>query len=299
MQFRAVSIAAMLALAAPVALAQDAGNGAGEIDPVVAIVNGELVRASEVVLLYESLGPQVTQIAFQTLYAQLLESTIERKLVTQRAVAEGLLADPDVAAKVAYWTERVLEETLVNRTIENALTDELVRAAYDRMIADATVAEEVRASHILLETQAEAYEVIARIEAGELFADLARELSIGPSAAQGGDLDYFRYEDVVPEFSDVAFSLGIGEYTTEPVESAFGWHVILLTDRRAIEPPTFDEMFGELRDEEGQRLVGEFYQNLMTDVDVQRFNFDGTPAGDDGPLLAPPPEQPVEPAPAP
>ncbi|MDA0654648.1 MAG: hypothetical protein O3C09_04550, partial [Proteobacteria bacterium] len=61
----------------------------------------------------------------------------------------------------------------------------------------------------------------------------------------------------------------------------------------------FDEMFGQLRDDEGQRLVGEFYENLMSDVNVQRFNFDGTPAGDAGPLLAPPPQQPVEPAPAP
>ena len=285
MKIRAVTVAAILAVAATATLAQDAGDAAEEIDAVVAIVNGELVRASEVMLLYESLGPQVSQIAFSTLYPQLLESTIERKVVTQRARAEGLLEDPEVAGKIAFWTERVLEETFINRSVEAALTEELIRAAYELVLADQTIVEEVRASHILLETQAEAYEAIVRIEAGEPFADLARELSIGPSGAEGGDLDFFRYEDVVQEFSDIAFSLAVGEYTTEPVETSFGWHIILATDRRSVEPPTFDEMFGELRLQEGERTVGELYQGLMTDVVVQRFNFDGSKAGDDGPIV--------------
>ena len=289
MKTRSVILAAAIAAVATATLAQEAGEEVPVVDPVVAIVNGEALFASEIVLLYQSLGPEVARVAFSTLYAQLLEGSIQRRLVAARGAEEGLLDDPAVASRIRFWTERVIEEALVNRWVEEVLTDDLVRAAYDAMLADRMQVEEVRASHILVETQAEAYAAIERLEAGENFADLARELSIGPSGQNGGDLDYFQYEQVVPEFSDVAFALPVGEYTTEPVETQFGWHVILVTDRRDVEPPTYEEMYPQLRQQEGAKLVDQFYSELMEGVEVVRFNFDGTPLVGDEPAIAAPP----------
>ena len=299
MKGRGVILAAAIAAVATATPAQEAGDEANEapvVDPVVAIVNGEALFASEIVLLYQSLGPEVARVAFSTLYAQLLEGSIQRKLVAALAAAEGLPDDPAVALRIRFWTERILEEALVNRWVEETLTDDLVRAAYDQLLADRTQVEEVRASHILVETQAEAYAAIERLEAGENFADLARELSIGPSGQNGGDLDYFQYEQVVPEFSDVAFALPVGEYTTEPVETQFGWHVIVVTDRRDVEPPTYEEIYQQLRQQEGAELVDQFYAELMEGVEVVRFNFDGTPLVGDEPAVAPPPAEAEEPA---
>lgn len=295
MKIRVLILAGLVSVFANGAIAQNADDVAE--DATVAILNGELVRASEVIDFYESLGPEVSQIAFQTLYPQLLDSTVNRKLIAQLARSQGLINDSEVARKIAFWTERVLEEILVNRWVESNLTDEVVMIAYEKMIGDMTIIEELRASHILVATQAEAYDAISRLESGEVFADLAKELSLGPSGAEGGDLNYFKYEDVIPAFSDIAFSLSIGEYTTEPVETQFGWHVILTTDRRSIEPPSYEASYSELRRQEGIRIMEEFYSNLTENAEVLLFNFDGTPADESGPQVPLPPI--VEPTRAP
>ena len=286
MKGRAVILAAALAAATSTAWAQEAAEEPVVIDPVVAIVDGAPIFASEILLLYQSLGPDVTRVAFATLYPQLLQGSIDRKLAAIRATADGLGAEPGVASKIRFWAERVLEEEVVNRWVEEALTDEVVLASYNALLAERTNVEEVRASHILVEEQAAAYAAVERLEAGEIFAELARELSIGPSGQNGGDIDFFQREQVVPAFSDVAFSLGIGEYTTEPVETQFGWHIILATDRRAVEPPTYEDVYQELRQQEGAALVDRFYAEITEGVEVLRFNFDGTPVMDGVPADA-------------
>lgn len=284
MKIGAITLATILTFAATQAFSQNANDAVEASNPIVAILNGEPVLASEVVEFYESLGPDVAQVAFQSIYPQLLESTVSRKLVNQMGRSQGLLEDEEAIRKIQFWTERVIEEIIVNRWVESNLTDDLIQVAYEAMIADITIVEEVRASHILVETQEEGYEAIVRIENGELFADLARELSTGPSGAEGGDLDFFKYEDVIPEFSDIAFSLPVGEYTTEPVETQFGWHIILVTDRRSLDPPSYEESYDSLRQQEGMRLLGEFYESLKGSNQIILFNFDGTPAGEEGPI---------------
>ena len=110
------------------------------------------------------------------------------------------------------------------------------------------------------------------------FADLAKRRSIDPSAASGGgDLGYFTREQMVPEFSEAAFSLKKGEITEAPVKSSFGWHVIRVEDKRTSGPPSFDEVKAELQEELSRDVIQDILKDLRGKAKVERFNLDGTP----------------------
>ena len=276
---RPAAVAALAVVALAPAWAQEVTPAAGvkAEDPVVAIFDDEAVRLSEVIYLYDSLSDQLVQFGFEALYPQLLRGTIERKVAARRARAEGIDTDPDVAGRMAYWTERVLQEALVTHAIDAMVTDESVRVAYDKYVASLDGQDEVRASHILLATEAEARNAIIRLEAGADFAELAVELSTGPTGPSGGELNFFLVDGVVPEFAAAAFALAVGAYTREPVASEFGWHVILVTDRRSAVPPMFEEVRAQLWQAQGNKLVDQMYVDMMDGVDVRMFDLDGTP----------------------
>ena len=128
------------------------------------------------------------------------------------------------------------------------MTDDEVRARYDKQMADTPPVNEVKARHILVKTKEEALEIVKQLDAGGDFEAIAKEKSADPgSGAQGGDLGYFGPGQMVPEFEKAAFALEIGAYTKEPVQSQFGWHVIKVEDKRAQQPPAFDQVKDQIR----------------------------------------------------
>ena len=126
----------------------------------------------------------------------------------------------------------------------------------------------VNARHILVNTKEEAEALIERLNDGEDFAALAQEASIGPSGPDGGDLGFFKKEDMVPEFADAAFALEPGEISG-PVESPFGWHVILVEERRDAEPPQLPEVANQLSNQIAQDIIGEKIESLRADADIE------------------------------
>src|SRR5690606_37432873 len=112
-----------------------------------------------------------------------------------------------------------------------------IEAAYQEQVKLAP-REQYRARHSLVETQAEAEKIIEQLDSGKPFEELAKESSQGPSAASGGDLGWFSPNQMVKPFADAVAALEDGAYTKEPVQTEFGWHVILREDSRATEPPT-------------------------------------------------------------
>lgn len=131
-----------------------------------------------------------------------------------------------------YLKESLRKEYLINHYLQIKIeeikpTDDELQTLFN----DLKMNEKVRASHILVKTEDEAKAVIDRINKGESFEELAKELSTDPgSGANGGDLDYFEYTDMVQPFSEAAFALEIGE-VSEPIKSDFGYHVIKVTDK--------------------------------------------------------------------
>src|SRR5690606_13747347 len=131
--------------------------------------------------------------------------------------------------------------------IDAALSDEEMQKAYQQHLAESPAGEEVKARHILLDSEEDAKAVIEELNKGGDFQQLARDRSTGPSAPQGGDLGWFSKDQMVEPFSDAAFQMRPGDYSKAPVKTQFGWHVILVEDRREKPAPSFEEVEAELR----------------------------------------------------
>ncbi len=272
----AYALAATLALVPLTASAQDTRPEPGQ-DPVVATVAGDEIRLSEVVDSKSQLPQQYQSMPMEAMFPALVERVIDMRLVAREARANGLADDPDVRRELARIENQILSQVFLTRRIDAMITEQAVQARYDEHIAALPPDEEVSARHILLETEEDALAVIASLRGGADFIELAAEKSIGPSADRGGDIGYFGRGNVVPEFADAAFAIEPGQISETPVQSEFGWHVIRVDDRRAVAPPSLEEMRQQLVSEISQQLIAELIGELRDKVTVERFNMDGSP----------------------
>jgi peptidyl-prolyl cis-trans isomerase C len=265
------ALAAFCCLTGPVA-AQPAA------DPVVARVDGNEIHASDVQEAIQSLPAEYRNMPQQNLYPALLEQLVDRKAVALMAHKQGLDKDPAVQRQMARAEEEALQAALFHRDIGPQITDQAVRARYDRDLAGKQGETEVHARHILVASEADAIAIIAQIKKGGDFAAIAKARSSDPAAADGGDLGWFKKGDMLPEFAEAAFGLKPGEISDKPVHTSYGWHVIKVEDRRTAAPPSFeqarDEVRGQLIREGVQKVVGE----ARAAVKVEKFNADGSPA---------------------
>ncbi len=283
------SAALAIALVPAAALAQPtppSGAGAAQTapkpaepgaDPVVAKVGAHTIHMSEVKAATQNLPPNARSLPEQVLYPMLLDRMIDEQLLVIEARRDGLDKNPEVQRQIAAADDQVLERALLTKQIGSQVSDQAVRARYDRDVAGKPGAEEVHARHILVDSEAKAKDIIAQLDKGADFATLAKKDSKDPGAGQGGDLGYFKKDDMVPEFAVVAFSLKPGEISQTPVHTQFGWHVIQVLDRRAASAPSFDQAKAELR----QKMVREAIEQVVADargkVPVEKFNPDGSP----------------------
>ena len=246
-------------------------------DPVVAVVDGTEVRRSDVEEVARALPEQYRQVPLPQIYGMLLDRAIDFRLLANAAKEQDLADEPAVQAALEKARSEVLRDAYIRQLIEQGTTDDKLRARYDQLKeAEGFSQEEVHARHILVGSEKEAEEVIAELEGGAEFAALAEERSIGPSGPQGGDLGFFRREQMVPEFAEAAFALEPGEYTKEPVQTQFGWHVIEVLDRR-MGTPSFEETEPRLRQELAREIVTALVADLRHDAEIERFNLDGSP----------------------
>lgn len=259
----------LLGVSSGVALAQDSDPDTGaEEDPIVAVVDGAPILRSEVAAYAATLPAQYQQ-AFDQIFPFLVQRLIDLALIDKAAAAEGMSEDEVVQERLARVQTEIMREVYMERLLADAVSDEEVEARYQTFIAENPPVEEVRARHILLETEDEARQVIAALDDGIDFAELASERSTGPSAAQGGDLGYFTAEQMVPSFAEAAFAMEPGSYTSEPVQTEFGWHVIQVEDKRPRDPPGLDEVAPQLTQELQGAAIESHIADLRTDADIE------------------------------
>jgi peptidyl-prolyl cis-trans isomerase C len=268
-----LALALGLLTLSPPAHAQQADSA----DPVVAVVDGAEVRRSDVEAVARALPEQYRQVPLPQIYGMLLDRAIDFRLLANAAQAQDLAEDPAVQAALEKARIDVLRDAYIRQQIEQGTTEDKLRARYAQLKeGEGFAQEEVHARHILVGSEQEAKEVIAKLEGGTEFAALAEERSIGPSAPQGGDLGFFRREQMVPEFAEAAFALAPGEHTKEPVQTQFGWHVIEVLERR-MGTPSFEETEPQLRQELAREIVTALVADLRDEADIERFNLDGSP----------------------
>ena len=254
------------------ALAQEQGD-----DQVIATVEGEKITKQDFTLAYSSLPPRVRQLGIDTLYPHVLEMLIQQVLIVKRGRDANLAQDPDIQRRLKIAEDRLIYRAYLTGEIQQRLTDEVLRAEYDRFLEANPPREEVRARHILVESEAEAKEIIKLIGEGQPFADLAQTRSKGPSGQNGGDLGYFGRGKMVPEFEQIAFALEPNTYSVDPVKTQFGWHVIMVEDTRTMEPPTFEQLRPRLTNAVGQAMADGVMKEIVDSANIERFNLDGNP----------------------
>lgn len=236
----ACGLALGLMLAAPVAVfAQD--------KTVVATVNGSPITENDLEMAQGDLGPQFAQLPEEQKRAAALSAAIEIRLLSDKAAEEGLADTEAFKDRMEFLRQRALHSAFIENKIAGEVTDDAVRARYDKEVAATPPANEIRARHILVATKEEADAIIAQLEAGGDFEAIAKEKSTDGAASQGGDLGYFGPGQMVPPFEEAAFALDVGQFSKQPVQTQFGFHVIKVEDKRAQQPPAFDQVKDQVR----------------------------------------------------
>jgi len=258
--------------------AQAPGQATAMADPVVARVGTDEIHASELSDAAKALPEELRSMPPTALYPMLLDQLVDRHVVVIAARKEGLDRDPAVQRMVARATDSALQNALLTREIAPTLTDEAIKARYERDIAGKPGETEIHARHILVADEETAKKVIAELSGGADFAELAKKYSTDPGAQSGGDLGFFKKGDMLPEFSDVAFALKPGETTQVPVKTRFGWHVIQVQEVRAAPPPSLDQVRDEVRQSLIQEGVTRVLTAAKTGLPIEKFNVDGSPA---------------------
>lgn len=229
---------------------------------VLVKVDGKVISTETLDWLLKEQVPAGTPVD-DALRAKAREHLIQREVLLEAARKAGLDKDPAVKQRMDY----LRDEQLVNAYIKDWLTkntvgDDKVKAEYDKRTAESGQLE-YHARHILVEKEDEARAIIAKLDKGAKFADLAKASKDPGSAATGGDLGWADPATFVPEFSTALKSLEKGKYTTDPVKSQFGYHVILLEDTRKPSPPPFEAIKGQLQQSMQQEALANYIKDLV------------------------------------
>lgn len=236
---------------------------AQSVDDVLATVNGTDITLGDVLVARTQLPPQYQQLPNEALYEGLLNQVIQQHLLSETVTDMS----PRLKLAIQSETRSLRAGEALSAVTEGAITDEALRAEYERQYADQDLGLEYNAAHILLETEEKAQEMVAELENGADFAALAQEHSTGPSGPSGGDLGWFAKGVMVPAFEEAVIAMEPGAISA-PVETQFGWHVIKLADTRAVEAPSFDEVSGQIAEELRQNAIAAHIEKLTSDAEI-------------------------------
>ncbi|MCA6108859.1 peptidylprolyl isomerase [Bradyrhizobium cenepequi] len=257
------SIAAVLAFGLPVR--------AEDSNPVLAKVNGQEIRQSDVAIAEEELGPSLQQMDSATRKDNLLAFLIDMKIVAKAAEDKKVDNTDEFKKRLAFTRNRLLMDSLLSSEGKAATTDDAMKKVYDEASKQITGEQEVHARHILVETEDEAKAIKAELAKGADFAELAKKKSKDPGASDGGDLGFFTKEQMVPEFSAVAFSLEPGKIS-DPVKSQFGWHIIKVEEKRNRTAPPFDQVKTQIETYVTRKAQADYVAKLREAAKIERMD---------------------------
>jgi peptidyl-prolyl cis-trans isomerase C len=209
-------------------------------DAVIARVNGVDITQSDLDFARSEVGPRLGNYRPEDRKRVLLEFVIENELMAGAGEKANLNKTETFPDRVAYHERRALRDAFFDVSIAGGVSEDDAKKVYDDKIAKMKPEQQVHARHILVESELEAKEIKKRLKDGEDFAKLADEKSKDTNA-EGGDLGFFTKGQMLKPFEDAAFALDVGEIS-DPVQTQFGWHIIKVEEKRAQEPPSFDQV---------------------------------------------------------
>src|SRR6201997_2382877 len=240
-------------------------------DKVLAKVNGSEIRQSDVALAEEELGPSLAQMDPATKDENVLAFLIDMKVVSKAAEDEKIADNDDFKKRLAFARNRLLMDSLLAAKGKAATTDDAMKKVYEDAAKQISGEQEVHARHILVETEDESKAIKAELDKGADFAELAKKKSKDPGASDGGDLGFFTKEQMVPEFSEVAFKLDPGKIS-DPVKSQFGWHIIKVGEKRNRKAPDFDQVKGQIETYVTRKAQADYVAKLRDSAKIERMD---------------------------
>jgi peptidyl-prolyl cis-trans isomerase C len=250
-------------------------------DPVVARVNGVDIRQSDLALAEEDLGADMQSVSPEARREHLISYLADIIMVNQAAEKKKLADNPEFKRRLAFLRNKLLMGYELQEEAKAAINDEALQQTYNDAVKSIGGQEEVRARHILVDSEDEAKTLLDQIKGGADFATIAKEKSKDPGAAEGGDLGYFTKDQMVPEFAEVAFKMYPGQLSN-PVKTQFGWHIIKVEDKRTKQPPEFDKVKDQIEAYLARKSQSEFISKLRQSAKIERFDKpaeQGKPAG--------------------
>ena len=257
-----VSAGAFALLLALPALAQDTLTA----DSVVANVNGTEITLGHMLMVRASLPDQYQSLPDDVLWDGIMDQIVQQTVLSQLETGEE-----SRRVQLALENERraLLAAQAIEGLVDEAVTDDAIQALYEETYLQGEPSEEFNASHILVTTEEEAAAVVEEINGGADFAEVAREKSTGPSGPNGGQLGWFGAGMMVPDFQSAVEAMEVGAISA-PVQTQFGWHVIILNEKRNKAAPELDAVRAELESVLSQNAVTGKIEELTTAAEISR-----------------------------
>lgn len=280
--FIALPLAVLIAFSAitPAAAASDSS--------LVAIVNGKEIKRGDVEKAANKLKMQAPQADQRALFPMAVEQLINQQIIDDAAKKSNIkdsaeykkrldALNAELEEQKALLPVEIARQMFVEKRLKDKVTDKAIKEEYNKFRLENEGKVELNAKHIIVQTEAEAAQIIKELNDGAKFDDLAKQRSSGATAGAGGELGWFRREDMIPEFSDAAFKIKKGEWSKEPLKTKFGYHVIFVSDKRTREVPTFEQIKEGIRNKMVQETVADVIKGLRDKAKVELFDDNGKP----------------------
>ena len=259
--------AAMALMSALLLSAQAYAEGKGGI---AATVNGKNITVAQIKDAY-NMNPAIkAKVPFDKFYEKTLDVFIDGELVYQAAVADKVIKSAEYQKELKAMKEELARKVYVEKQVDKLVSENQLKKIYEDYKASFKSQKEVKAKHILVDSEAKAKEIIGKLNKGGNFDKLAKEYSKEPA-----DLGYFPKEAMVPEFSEAAFALKKGQYTKSPVKTQFGYHVIKVEDIRDAKPQPYEKIKPQLKGMAAQGAMGKLFDDIAAKAKVTKYDLKG------------------------
>ena len=238
---------------------------------VAAVVNGEQITVADIKEAYEQTPQIKNQVSFEEFYNRALEVMINSKLALQAATAANVQASQEYQKELAAMQDDLARKVYIDQQLATKVTDAEIKKVYDEYVANFKSEKEIKAKHILVDSEDLAKEIIEKLnKKSAKFDDLAKQYS-----KDQADLGYFTAEAMVPEFSDAAFAMKKGTFSQKPVKTEFGYHVILVEDVRDSKPLPFENVAEQIKGTLSQQAVAQVVADLHQNAQIEKFDLNG------------------------
>ena len=226
-------------------------------------VNGKVIKFGSAIIAFSKIQQSNINFDQKTIFSQIVQQLVNEELLSQKIEKENQLT----LLALEHEKRSAKAAQMVSKVLKNFPSDELVKSAYQNLTNQLRGSLEYNASHILVNEEDQAKNILKDLNAGKDFDDLAKKHSVGPTAKNGGKLNWFDLSTMVPEFSTALMVLSEGDIS-QPVKTKFGWHVIKLNETREKKIPSLEKVRPELVQNLRQRKINDYLNSLSENSEI-------------------------------